>query len=221
MIGHNVPPEPIDPIPALAADIADLVSEADSLTAIETEEQAEAVRDLLKRAKASAKAADDARVAEKEPHLKAGRDVDERFKPVIARAKCAQTAVQAILTPWEVAQKAIRDAAAAKLRADAQALADAALKARQSDDLQTRIDAEADIERAGKVQAQANKLEKAAKGFRTTWEADLHDPLAFGKWAWTNCQAEYLEFLTELAGRQIRAVKHNLPGCRAVERQSA
>ena len=220
-IGGNAPPEPIDPIPALAADIADLVSEADSLTAIETEEQAEAVRDLLKRTKASAKAADDARVAEKEPHLLAGRDVDERFKPVIASAKGAQTAVQAILTPWEVAQKAIRDAAAQKLRDDALALQEAAQKARASEDLQTRIDAEQLLATAAKTTAQANKLDKAATGLRTFWEAELHDPLAFGKWARTHANIEYLEFLTDLAGRQIRTLKHNLPGCRAIERKSA
>jgi hypothetical protein len=245
-IGDNGGPA-LDPLPALKTDVDDLVSEADSLVAITTEEQAEAVKDLLKRAKASVKAADDTRTAEKEPHLLAGRNVDERFKPVITAAKAAQATVQAILTPWNVGQERIRKALAQKLRDEAAATLAAAQQAHKSialpspalsrdvqegelysvrscigfDNLQTRIDADLANEQAAKQTAQANRLDKVAKGLRTSWDAKVEFPLIFGKWAWENCHDEYMGFLTGLAERQIRIAKRDLPGVRAIERKSA
>lgn len=82
-----------DPLTVLSETIEDLVAQASRDL-----EGADLVADGDRRAKIAnyatrltelAKEADEARVAEKEPHLKAGREVDAKWKPVHERAKDA------------------------------------------------------------------------------------------------------------------------------------
>lgn len=68
------------------------------------------------------KAKEGERVAEKEPHLEAGRQVDAKFKPILAKVEDAGKAVKAVLTKWLVAEQArINAENAAKARADEEA----------------------------------------------------------------------------------------------------
>ena len=68
------------------------------------------------------KAKENERVAEKEPHLEAGRQVDAKFKPILAKVEDAGKAVKAVLTKWLVAEQArINAENAAKEKADREA----------------------------------------------------------------------------------------------------
>lgn len=60
---------------------------------IETAEDLAAASDLFNEIKRERDAHERARVAEKEPHLQAGRDVDARWKPVITTADSAADAI--------------------------------------------------------------------------------------------------------------------------------
>jgi hypothetical protein len=68
------------------------------------------------------KAKEGERVAEKEPHLEAGRQVDAKFKPILAKVEDAGKAVKATLTKWLVAEQSRIDAEnAAKAKAEREA----------------------------------------------------------------------------------------------------
>ena len=84
--GHNRPPSSISE--RLAEDYSDLLASVEKLAveanaapkSIEDDDTSNSVADLIKSIAAAAKRAESTRVAEKEPHLQAGRDVDGFFK---------------------------------------------------------------------------------------------------------------------------------------------
>jgi hypothetical protein len=217
-IGDNGGP-PIDPLAAYVIDAADLLDEANGMTEITNQDQADAVKNMVARAKASEKGIDAAKDGEKRPHLDANTAIDARYKPVKAQISKAKAAGQSLLTPWDVRLANERDAAAKLLRDNAAAIAAAAIEARRSDDLLEQMDAEQAIAASAKMAVNANKLDKVASGLRTYWEAEMNDPLAFGKWLWTHSNDDYLAFLNEQADKAIRVAKHDLPGVNAIERK--
>jgi regulator of extracellular matrix RemA (YlzA/DUF370 family) len=197
-IGHNGGPV-LDPLAALAIEAGDLVDEADGLTDIVNQAQADAVQKLIDDAKDSGKAIDAAKAVEKRPHLDANIAIEERYKPVKAMADKAKDTAQRKLTPWLLKLDADRREVEKLAREKADALAAEALTKHQSDDLHDQLEAEADIAAAAKLTASANKIAKQATGLRTVWDMELTDPVAFGKWAWGHRNAQYKSALYELA----------------------
>lgn len=92
--------EDVEPNIALAKKIGDLKASADKYAEIQSDEAmvlAQSVRaDLMEQ---SSKA-DKLRVAEKEPFLKAGREVDAKYQPMIKVADAAALAVRRALEAW-------------------------------------------------------------------------------------------------------------------------
>jgi flavin-binding protein dodecin len=166
---------PIDPIPGYLLDAQSLLDEVNALGVVQTDDQAAYVDDLIDRAKASEKSIEAARVEEKAPHLKAGANVDERYKPVKAVAVKARAAALEAVTPYRKRKDDERLASERLAREKAAELAAKAIEKHASDDLHEQLDAEADIAAARKLEANANKLAKAASGLRTVTDATVTD----------------------------------------------
>ena len=174
MIGHNQPP----PLEAMSLHIEDLFSLASGSVAapVTTDDQEAALDDLLDDLRKARKAADEHRASEKKPHDDAGKAVQAAWKPLLDRCDKAADAIKAALTPYRTARQRAKDEAAriAREEADAkQRAAQAALRA--SDDLEERFAAEELLKQAGKLAAQASRIDRTATGLRTHWEAEVTD----------------------------------------------
>jgi len=217
-IGDNNPPEAIGPFDALATHIDDLVELASGcLTGkpIETQEQADAVDEILADIKKARKDADDARDAEKRPHLEAGRKVDALWKPLLTKADIAKETAQKALTPWKLKLQRERDAEIEAKRIEAARLAEEAQKAFQQSnptDLDARYEAEELAKAAKKATAEANKVERVATGLRTSWKASVTDYGAFIKWMKTHRPHELKGWLDEQAQRECNAGQRQVAG---------
>jgi len=219
MLGHNG--GPVDPLDAHNASIRDLAELASGLTAITTQDQADAVDDILGQAKDAIKTAEEARKAEKKPHDDAAKAVQERWKPVIAIAEAAKDTAQAILTPWKVklADEAKEREDAARKAADA--LQEQARANLHSDDVAQRVEAEIALTLAAKATAKANAIGREPKGLRTTWDAEVTDyGLALAHYKRTRT-GDLKEFIDNLAGQDARGSRPNIPGVVYHERKKA
>lgn len=177
---------------------------------IETQGQADAIGELLKRIREARDGADKQRAVEKKPHDEAGKVVQATWKPLLEKCDLASTAAKSALTPWRLKLEAEQRAIAEKARQDADEAAAklrAAHQTTQPDDLAGQIiraDLEKQAEDAAKAANRAEKVKAPTSGvsMRTYYSAQIIDPLAFGKWAWTYRREEYLELLQTIADRQ-------------------
>lgn len=148
---------------------AELIAAADRVPAsVDSDETAGKIGDFIKQITACHKAAEGARVAEKEPHLAASRIVDGFFKAITDPLEKAKKDIERRLTAYlrekADAERRAREEAARIEREAAEAARKAAEEAeRQAQDsatLQTAIDAEAAAKQAA---ADAEKARKAAE----------------------------------------------------------
>ncbi len=218
-IGHNGGPD-FSILEALQIDASDLADEVDNLGAVENEAQADAVRELIARVKSSGKALDASKDAEKRPHLDANIEIESRYKPIKTAVTKTLAAAQNALTPYSVRLANEREATAKALRDEAKRITDKAASMAVND-VQSDIARESAIKEAEAIKSDARRLEREATGLVTSWEAEITDYLAFGKWAWSNRQAQYLQFLDDLASKEVRTLKADLPGMTAHERKRA
>lgn len=207
-IGHNQPPSPFAAHETHILDLMELAEGALHGNAIETPEQAAAVDEILSDIKKAAAALEATRKAEKEPFDVGKAKVQAIAKPLASKLDIAkETAIKA-LTPWRNKVQAEKDAEQQRLREEADRLADEArAKFTHSapTDLAARIEAEELAKVAKKASAAANKIDRSATGLRTRYEAEIIDPIAFGKWAWAHRRPEYMKFLQTLAASEARA----------------
>jgi len=174
-VGHNSPP-PLDAMSMHIEDLFALVSGSLAAGPVATDEQEAALDAMLDDIRQARKDADAACEAEYRPHKAAGDAVKLAWKPVQARCDAALAAIKDALTPYRNARQNAKDEAARKAREAAEAAQWAAQNAlRKSDDLEERFEAEAELERAAKLAAQANRIDRSATGLRTYWEAEITD----------------------------------------------
>lgn len=219
-IGHNKPP----PVVTMSLHIDDLFSLVSGSTAApvttdEQEAQLDALLDDVRRASNDAEAI---RKAEKKPHDDAARAVQEAWKPVLAKCDMAAQAIKAALTPYREARQRAKDEAARKAREEAEALQKAAQEAlRASDDLEERFTAEAELQRASKLTAVANRIDRSATGLRTYWEAEVTDRrAALNHYVRTQPDA-FEAFVQSLADADARGTRAPIPGVTFHERKRA
>ena len=211
---------------AISLHIEDLIAEAQNYLdgqPIENQGQADDIGKLLDNIRQAKKAADDQRVIEKKPHDDAAKAVQQKYKPLIDKCDLAGTVAKRALTPWlehlEAEQRRISEEKRIEAEKAAKAAREAEIAART--DLAGAEKAEAarlvadDLAkaagRAEKVKPQATGGARAI-GLRTSYRAEITDPLAFGKWAWAHRNAEYMEFLEGLAVRECRHGPAMIPG---------
>lgn len=232
-IGDNQPPTPFD---ALKAHIDDLDLEARNYLGgepISTEAQAAAVSRILDDARKAVKAADEARKDEKRPHDEAAKAVQAKWQPLIGDAELVAATAKKALAPYLEAQEAAQRAVAEEAR---QAAEEAAEKARQAaqaaapDNLAGQATARILQENAAAAAKQAKRLDKTrahatggerAVGLRTYYEAEITDPVAFIRWAWTHRQTDVTAFLQDLAATEARSGPRDIPGLKMTPQRKA
>lgn len=212
-IGHNEPPA----CEAFAMAINDYYAEAKNHLdgkPIENQKQADDLTAILDIMKELLRDAEKSRKSEKQPFLDAGKEVDTRWKAVQEPAKLTITEATKPLTVWRVAVQAEKDAEAKRLREEAdKAERDAHSQREQAAGLSEVHEAETLLEQAKIAKLMANKIDRGATGLRTTYKAEITDPIAFGKWAWESRRDDYMAFLETLASQNIEAAKAGtLPG---------
>lgn len=222
-IGGNSPP----PLEAFALHIEDLfalVSGSLAAGPVADDAQEAALDDMLDDIRKARKDVDAACEAEYRPYKAAGDAVKVAWKPLQARCDAALAAIKDALTPYRAARQAAKDAAAAKAREAAEAAQWAAQNAlRKSDDLEERFEAEAELERAAKLTAQANRIDRSATGLRTYWEAEITDRKAALNHYIRQQPDAFAALIQELADKDARneATRRELPGVVFHERKRA
>lgn len=217
-IGGNAPP----PVEAMGLHIEDLFALVSGTVAatVTTDEQEAALDELLDDVRQARKDADEHRVLEKRPHDDAGKAVQAAWKPLLDRCDKAAEAIKAALTPYRTARQAAKDEAARIAREEAAAKLEQAQAAlRQSDDLEERFAAEEALEQAGKLTAQANRIDRSATGLRSKQVADVTDRRALLEYVMKTDPEALGDWLAEYARKALPAC---LPGVTIrIERKAA
>lgn len=208
VIGNNQPPNPFAAHEAHVLDLMELAEGCLHGNAIETPEQANDVDEILDSIKKAAAALEATRKAENEPFDTGKAAVQATAKPLAAKLDIAKATAIEALTPWRNKVQAEKDAEQARMRAEADKLTEEARNKfthSAPTDLASRIEAEELAKVAKKANAAANKIDRSATGLRTRYEAEIIDPIAFGKWAWEHRRSDYMKFLETLATSEARA----------------
>lgn len=217
---------PAEPSVLFAEEIDDLMAEARQWLdgePISTEQQAEGVSSLLNRLRRVSKGADEARKAEKEPHLEAGRAVDAKWKPITSKADLAAATCKQALAPWlqriedenrQIAEAAQREAdRLAQIAREAHRGASGNLAATEDAErlLKAAKAAEKGASRASKAKAHATGGERAV-GLRSVWTPTLTDACAALKHYRETQPSELKSWLVEQAEKDVRAGARSIPG---------
>ncbi len=235
-IGHNKPPEP-SPFEASETSINDLFDEAklwlDGET-IDRQELADDISKLLNLIRDARKAADASRKTENKPFDDGKTEVQGRYNPLLKKADLASETCKKALAPWLDKLDKEKKAAAEKARTEADAkqrAAQEAIRAADHDNLEEREHAEALLQDAKSADKAANRAAhdtaKASGGtgkavsLRSTWHPVLKDPTVAARHYWQVDRAAMEEFLTGLAGKDVRAGKREIPGFEVFEERKA
>lgn len=229
-IGHNLPP-----IEEIRQRTDDLIAAADAwlqkVPEIGDEDTAGKASDFLDQLRTEYKAAEKERKAEKQPHIDAGKAVDEAYKPLTTRLQKAADAIKAKLTGWlqkkQVAEdeaRRKREEAARKAQEEADRIAAEAEKANSID---AQIAADEAKERAEAAQKDAETERRAqtrgdfgrTTALRTTYRGEIAD--------WDAALAFYStdplvsEAVGKAIARDIRAGTRVIPGVKIIQEQKA
>lgn len=198
---------------------------------IENQAQADEIDALDKALLKAQQEADDLREAEKKPHDDASKAVQAKFNPYVQKDKgktyIARASLKALLTAWRVAQQAIKDAEARRIREEAEAAERAAQQAFQQTnvgDIEEREEAERLAARSADLAKQAKQATKAATigtGLRTYWDTTVTDPRALAAHYWKTRSAEVDAFFLGLAKSDVHGGARSIPGCEITEQKRA
>jgi hypothetical protein len=174
-IGDNLPPADADPLrERLQADhaplcdrAADLLAAAERAPETVDDDNAGDVGDFIKQIAGHMKTLDVARVAEKEPYLAGGRNVDGFFKPMVDKLKQAKTMVEARLNKHlrakaEEERRRREEEARRQAEEEARRRAEAERLEREARDAKTLEEAIAAEEAAKQAEADRLKAQKEA-----------------------------------------------------------
>lgn len=228
-IGGNLPPAPT-PYEQARLEISDLYLEATNWcdgSGVNTAAEEAEVDKLLDMLRAARKAADTSRKLENEPFDTGKAEVQARYNPILSKADLAADACKKALAPFRqrIADEKAKVAEAARLEAEAKRkIAEEAIRSSRQDDLTQREAAEAMLKDAKKADAFANRSEKAATtglGLRKRYHPELVDQRTAITHYWVKRRAEVLEFLLDLARKDIAAGQQDIPGFNIVETKVA
>lgn len=220
-IGDNAPPA--DAAFSLHIDsLFSLLSDTLAGGEVSNDEQEAALDELMDEFRKASKDADKERAAQKKPHDDAAKAVQQLWKPIIDKADRGVTACKEALTPYRTAKQRAKEESARKAREEAEERERKAQEAlRQSDDLETRYQAEQEIEAAKKLTAVANKIDRSATGLRTYWEAEIADKGAALRHYLKQQPEAFLELIQTLADRDARGARPRVDGVIYHERKKA
>ena len=232
--GHNNPPEPT-PYEAAEKRIADLYGEASLWldgAAVDSQEIADGIGNLIDLLRKAGAQAEDARKAEAKPFDDGKKEVQARYKPLAEKVERATATCKQALVPWlrhlqeqqEAQARAAREAADAKAREAAAALqattaADLAAREAAEKLLADAKAAERDASRAARQTANAGGTVGRAVGLRSVWSAQVTNETEFARFVWARHRDRLSEFLAGLASELVRAGARDLPGVAIQETQ--
>lgn len=180
-----------DSLEGLRDAIDDLAREAERLIkagAAKTEDEANQAADVANKLGTLRNRADKAREEEKRPHLQAGRDVDDKWRPIVTGADIYARLKEIVVTPFLKAALARKAAVELEARRVAAAAAEVARKAEE----EAKIAAEAAERQAGGArdgeaaeaarvaQAEAERQAEAAHEAQAKAEAVASAPVTVG-----------------------------------------
>lgn len=217
-MGGNEPPV----FEAHKVNIEDIRSDAlewlDGKT-VESAEEAEGLNTLLDMARKAQKAADDARAAEKKPHLDAGKAVDAQWKPLIDAAQRIVDGCKKALTPWNIKEAERKAAIARKATEEAEAQRQAEIEATRAASATGALTDAEQADQQAEAAKQAEKIAKATQkaatsglGLRTTYRPELTDPKPAIAHYWATRREEFVNLVNQLAAQDVRAGKREIPG---------
>ena len=231
-IGHNLPP-----IEAMKSRVDELVDTGNrwitERETIETEDHAGKANDFLTQLRAEYKAVEKERKAEKQPHIDAGKAVDEEYKPLTALLDATAKRIKAMLTPYLTAKQRREDEERREReeqarKAQEEADRKAAEAAKSDDPIRAQIAADEAAERAEEVDKAAAAVPEHAtvKGefgraasLRTTYRGEI---VEFDK-----CLDHFRDHpkikdaLETLVNAAIRGGNHDIPGVNVRQEQTA
>lgn len=223
VIGGNNPPSPFAEV---ATKIADLYGEA-KLWAdgepITSAEMHDAVTKLYDGLHDAGRVAEELRKAEVAPINEAKDAVQAKFKPLSDDVTRGKAALNTMLAAWRsrVAAEKAETARLARIEAEEKlALATAAIRA-SAGNLEAREDAEALLKESKKLNAAANRVEKAPAGLRSVWTVAVNDEELALNWAYVHNPARFTELVVDLANEAVRAGARAIPGCVVSEEKRA
>ena len=234
--GHNNPPEPT-PIETARETLSDIETEASAWfdgADIENDAQADEVSRIIDNARKAKTRFEADRKVEKQPHLDAGKAVDDAWKPLTTAADRIVEVAKGVLTPWlvakdkekrerEAAERAKADAASAEARRLAEA-SDGSLAAAKL------RDAAIEESRIAQARAAAAERDKAgAKGagmartvsLRTVHRAEVTDRRALLNHIAKLRPDDLTAWLEEWAAREVRTGARVIPGVHVWEEKAA
>lgn len=218
-IGHNQPP-----LDQCLSDLENLTMEARNWAdgvALDSDEQHDAVTDLIGRVRAAKKAADDQRKKEAKPFDEGKKAVQEKFNPFLKSADTAIKTLNEVVAPYLKRKDDERRKAEQEARAEADQLkreADQALQSRHGN-LAEREAAETALKQAKVQEASANRIAKTnvAKGARTQWVATIADYTAALRIAVHADPDAFEDLILQVGNRLAREVKGPVEGFTVTE----
>jgi hypothetical protein len=231
-IGGNAPP--VTPFEAVQTRINDLYGEAKLWLdgePIKTQAQADAINTLAIHIKAAESEADELRITENKPFDDGKAEVQARYNVLIGKTKSvtgltvkALESVKAALKPYLVELDRQQQEVARKAREEAEkaiAEAQAAIRTTDAANLEAREQAEQLVSDAKDLERDANRLAKAkpqahgegrAVGLRTVYRPVMTSYVDAARWAYAEHKEAFTAFIQDLAEKQVRIGKREIPG---------
>jgi hypothetical protein len=219
----------LSPFQAIVLEIDDLYAEcanwADG-SDIESQDQCDALDKLDKDLLALDKKREAIRKEEVKPLDEAKKAIQALHKPVEAKVARARDALNGPRAKWKAkveAEKRARAEQAAREAEEERAKALAAMK-ESSGDLEARERAEEQLELAKEAEAFAKRSDKQANtgnGLRTYHRAELTDTRAAIAHYYKVQPDAFVDLVSDLAAKDVRAGKREIPGFTIIEEKKA
>lgn len=232
-IGGNNPPEPIDDAFDLvkvriddAYDEARLWLDGEAIT---SQDVADGVAKLIDMLRAAHKSADEVRKKEKAPLDAAVQAIQDKYNPLLKRAKQAMDACKTALQSFLVEEERKKRAAEEVARREAEARQAALQELQKSADRANLADRErmeaaiGDAKRADAAATRAAKQKSQAKGaaravgLRTKWTPHLTDVKAAATHYWKRDPSAFNALLLKLAEEDVAKGIRDIPGFEVTE----
>ena len=233
-VGHNRPPDSLD---ALQARVDELTATADRWLAerpeITDQDMAEKCTTLISQVMAELKIIEKTRKDEKAPHIKAGKAVNAKYKPMIALLIICKDKLKPLDTFWlqGLERKRIRDLAEAQAEAEAKSrAAGTAMRAAETGTIEAGMQADAAIEESKAAAKEVKRIANSrvriesphgqrATSLRTHWHAELTHRKAALNYYWN--QPELAQLLIKFANADARAGMRHIPGFKVYSTETA
>jgi hypothetical protein len=217
------------PFDAAKLAVDDLFEEAEvwlNGDGISSEGEAAAVETLLDLTRKARKEADEARKVENEPFDTGKAEVQARYNPVLKRADLIADTCKKVLQPWREKVAAEKAAIADQARRDFEEIrrkAEEEIRA-SAGNIVARAEAEHLLNSAKLAEKDSKKADKQATtglGLRTSYRPVLTDLNAAVRHYWATYRAEFETLVCDMAARDARAGKREIPGFEIKEEKVA